>query len=175
MLDFYRGSLKKVRSFLKKYPLVFNQALLKDDLLERLEACVDTRVFGSSRIKSCSMIPFCDAINHSCVRNSNQSVNKTLHLQGPEAAGSYFTPKKFAINYSIVFGETDQLEQSQQDYVKGLFNRDLYEQNQPAEFGKFSAENPELGIWEMPWIIEKWAQQDNDDLEIKDCDTDEDE
>ena len=75
------------------------------------------------------MIPFCDAINHSCVRNSNQSMNKTLHLQGPEAARSYFTPKKFAIDYSIVFGDTNKMDETQARYVRGLFDRDLYSAN----------------------------------------------
>jgi hypothetical protein len=65
---------------MKKYPEVFKRELLTWDFLERLEACVDTRMFGSSRLIDGSLIPFCDAINHSCVRNSNQSVNKTLHV-----------------------------------------------------------------------------------------------
>jgi hypothetical protein len=30
-------------------------------------------------------------------------------------------------------------------------------------------------MWEVPWIVERWAQQDNDELEIKDGDTDEEE
>jgi hypothetical protein len=97
---------------MKKYPDVFKREFVTWELLEKLEACVDTRVFGTSRLASCSLIPFCDAINHSCVRNSNQSVNKTLHLQGPQAAGSYFTPKKFLIDYTIVFGETDKIEET---------------------------------------------------------------
>ena len=87
--------------------------MVQDDLLEKLEACVDTRVFGSNQLKSYSMIPFCDAINHSCVHNWYQSVNKTLHLQGPTAEGSYFTPTKFAIDYSIIFGDTEKLETKQ--------------------------------------------------------------
>lgn len=95
---------------LKKYPDVFKREFVTWELLEKLEACVDTRVFGTSRLKSCSLIPFCDAINHSCVRNSNQSINMNLHMQGPEAKGSYFTPKKFAIDYSIVFGDTMKLD-----------------------------------------------------------------
>ncbi len=97
---------------MKKYPDVFKREFVTWELLEKLEACVDTRVFGTSRLASCSLIPFCDAINHSCVRNSNQSVNKTLHLHGPQAAGSYFTPKKFSIDYTIVFGDTDKIEET---------------------------------------------------------------
>jgi hypothetical protein len=30
-------------------------------------------------------------------------------------------------------------------------------------------------MWEVPWIVERWAQQDNDEIEIKDGDTDEEE
>jgi hypothetical protein len=56
-------------------------------------------------------------------------MNKTLHLQGPEAAGSYFTPKKFAIDYSIVFGDTDKMGETQARYVRGFFDRDLYSAN----------------------------------------------
>ena len=146
------------------------------EFLEKLEACVDTRVFGTSRLFSCSLIPFCDAINHSCVRNSNQSVNKTLHLQGPEASGSYFTPKKFAIDYSVVFGDIDKMEETQARYISGLFNQGNYYSNQSVDFADFTSRNPEKSIWEVPWIVEKWAQQDNDDLSlIDDYDQDNDE
>jgi len=69
--------------------------MVNDDLLLRLEACVDTRIFGANNTNSCAMIPFCDAINHSCVRATNSSVNKTLHKLGTESPGSYYTPKKF--------------------------------------------------------------------------------
>ena len=95
---------------MNKYPAVFDRDVITDSLLERLEACVDTRIFGASRIKSCAMIPFCDAINHNCVRNSNQSVNKVLHLQGPHGLRSYYTPKKYAIDYSILFDNIEKLE-----------------------------------------------------------------
>jgi hypothetical protein len=152
----YVESLQSVYTMMKKYPDVFKREFVTWDLLERLEACVDTRVFGSSRLKSCSMIPFCDAINHSCVRNSNQSVNKTLHLDGSGAKGSYFTPKKFTIDYSILFDDIGRLEPQQIENVTGLFDREKYESHQSFDWGAFTEENPDKGIWEVPWVVERW-------------------
>jgi hypothetical protein len=139
--DYYIENLQKIYTMMKKYPDVFKREMVTWELLEKLEACVDTRVFGTSRLSSCSLIPFCDAINHSCVRNSNQSVNKKLHLQGPEAMGSYFTPKKFAIDYRIVFGDTDKMEETQARYVRGLFNQGNYYSNESVDFADFTSRN----------------------------------
>ena len=161
---------------LKKHPEVFtNKKIVNLEFITRLEACVDTRIFGTSRLKNSAMIPFCDAINHSHVRNSNQTVSRQLHLKGDSAQGHYFTPKKFQIDYSIAYDNLQSLSNDQSQLVKGLFNQEIYASNRPVDYQDFISNYPEKAIWEVPWIIELLGQQDNDDIDSKDCDTDSDE
>jgi hypothetical protein len=42
--------------------------------------------------------------------------------------------------------ETDKLEREQAEYVEGLFDFDKFQTQQ----------HPEEGIWEVPWIVERW-------------------
>jgi hypothetical protein len=71
-IEQYKNSLEKIYYCLKKHPEVFtNKKIVNLEFMMRLEACVDTRIFGTSRLRNSAMIPFCDAINHSHVRNSN--------------------------------------------------------------------------------------------------------
>ena len=130
--------------------------MLNIDFITSLEACVDTRLFGES-VKSCGMIPFCDAINHSCVRNSNQTLNKTQHLKGTSADGRYFTSKKFQIDYSLVYDNLDEMDYYKKELVQGLFDDDVYANNKPKNFAKYFAKNPHKGIWEVPYILDKWG------------------
>ena len=64
------------------HPDVFSQKDLTIELLEKIEAWVDTRVFGTTNMNSCALIPFADALNHSDCWIQMHTVNKSIHLKG---------------------------------------------------------------------------------------------
>lgn len=76
------------------------------------------------------------------------------------------------VDYSIIFNDRKDLTQTERECVEGFFDGEKHRENQPCEFGAFASANPEKGVWEMPWIVERWGQQDNDELGFVDGDSD---
>jgi len=61
----YKDSLYDVLKVFQSHPDVFNQKFVTEEIVRRVEAWVDTRVFGSHNLPSCALVPFADSINHS--------------------------------------------------------------------------------------------------------------
>lgn len=87
---------------LSLHPDVFDPKLINEETIHRVEAWVDTRVFGSTNMTTCALIPFADALNHSDAWINMNTVNKSIHHLGNKAPGAYFRPEKYLIDFSVI-------------------------------------------------------------------------
>lgn len=79
-------------------------------MVMKVEAWVDTRIFGASNLPGCALIPFADALNHSDNWIAMNSVNKEIHKLGKDAPGGYFRKRKFLIDFSVMYdGDVSKL------------------------------------------------------------------
>jgi len=99
----YRESLEQALSIFKQHPEVFDQRYVTEETISKVEAWVDTRIFGSNNLPSCALIPFADNLNHSDVWIQMSAVNKDYHKLGNAAPGSYCRMKKFLIDLSMLY------------------------------------------------------------------------
>lgn len=61
----YQESLQGALKVFRMHPEVFDQRLITEENVSKVEAWVDTRIFGSNNLPYCALIPFADNLNHS--------------------------------------------------------------------------------------------------------------
>ena len=165
---------------LRMHPDVFDPKLITEENVQRVEAWVDTRVFGSHNTITCALIPFADALNHSDVWINMNTVNKSVHHLGKQAPGSYCHNAKYLIDFSVMHDELSKFSEEEQLNLKGRFSQANYEANkikfESCEgFTKFRDENKDKGIWDMPWMVQNFRDEDSDSASEDEDESDEEE
>lgn len=162
----YRESLENAMAVFRRHPDVFSQSFVTEKVVRRIEAWVDTRVFGSHNMPSCALIPFADAINHCDSWIQMNSVNSQLHPQGKQAPGGYCREKKYLIDFSVMYSDLSRFTADERLNIAGRFNHDNYQANQ-TKFEdcqqRVDAVKSGIAIWEVEWMQETFSDEDSDD------------
>ena len=113
------------------------------------------------------MIPMADNCNHSDVTVVQEILNKPMHLEA-DREGKYFTKTKFMNDYSISYADEEYKDDPNHTLnVKGRFSKTNYEANKQftsIDKIKESLEAPNIQLWDVPCIREKY-REDNDSEE----------
>ena len=174
-IKMYKESLEGVLKAFRMHPDVFDHRLVNEEMISKVEAWVDTRIFGSNNLPYCALIPFADNLNHSDTWIQMNTINKDLHKLGQQAPGSYYKQRKYIIDVSMLYDENDKLSSDELANVSGRFSSVNYEANK-LKFESceghqaFLEMHPDKAIWDVPWMVENFKDEESDDDDDEESD-----